>query len=86
MVCPTLPNVALAIETILLFDDNHKLASKIKKAPKTITTQQPNNKNIVVMKSSTANTTGKASIPAPMEVPAISKILPINRLFIILFF
>ena len=78
MICPGKPNVIFAIEIILLPGGSLILTSSINKAPAVITNQH-NIKNIIEFKKPTcAVTTGKASIPPPIDVPMINKIPPIS--------
>ena len=77
-----LPKVALAMETILVPEGNQRFASSINSAAKVINIQVTTKRIIEGKKPYSAVATGIANIPAPIEVPLINNIAPINFIVI----
>ena len=81
MIWPGNPNVAFAIDTMLLPGGKRKLTSRSNNAPTVMTSQQKIRKTMEFVIPAAAVDTGSASIPPPIDVPTISKIPPMSLEF-----
>src|SRR6187200_3177092 len=82
MICPKEPIVPLAMVFKLLFIGIQRFTSSSKKAPAVMTNQHKNSNTSAPVNPSAAVGIGTASMPAPIDVPTTSNMLPSNLKFI----